>query len=180
MGGIFRLISDDALEVEDARYYTECQVCRKLEVPLYRCQGYLAREDGTPDPFQDVYVACEDCLRHGRVVHIDEYRTDPLIERFARDPQTEKQSLRMTPRIPLQTQGTDWPLCCGVLTEFVGSPCSVEDLFRVQDDGTPWDLGPVESPYYDVRRDGPPESLREVSCFRCFVCGRLHWTFQPT
>jgi hypothetical protein len=180
MGTIFRLIADEALQPEDADYYTECQVCSKPAVPVYPCQGYLVRTDGTADKVRDVYAACADCLKEGRVSHIDEYRTDPLIERFAENPEAEKRSLRMTPRIPVQMQGGDWPLCCGTLTEFVGSPASLEELIRVQESGTPWDLGPVTLLYYDARQDGPPESFREVSVFRCFVCGRKHWTFQPT
>jgi hypothetical protein len=147
---------------------------------VYPCQGYLARTDGTADEGQDVYVACESCLKQGRVVHIDEYRTNPLIEQFAENSEAEKRLLRTTPRIPLHMQGADWPLCCGTLTEFVGVPSSMEELILVQERGAPWDLGPVNSLYYDARKDGPPESFREVSVFRCFLCGRQYWTFQPT
>ncbi len=180
MGSIFPLIADDALQAEDAEYYTECQVCSTPRVPVYQCQGYLMRPDGTADESQDCYVACEGCLKQGRIVHIDEYRTDPLIERLAANTEAEKSLLRRTPRIPLQMQGSDWPLCCGKLAEFVGSPSSLQELVKMQADGRPWDLGPVTTPYYDARQDGPPESFREVSLFRCVMCGRLYWTFQPT
>lgn len=180
MGVCFPLIADDALRSEDADYYTECQVCSTPRVSVYSCHGYLARPDGTPDKSQDRYVACEACLKLGRICHIDEYRTDPLIERFASDAGTEKALLRKTPRIPFQMQGTDWPLCCGKLTEFVGSPSSFEELVKMQAGGTPWDLGPVSTPYYDAIQDGTPESLKEVSNFRCSMCGGLYWTFQPS
>lgn len=178
MGTIFPLIADDVLRAEDAGYYTECQVCSTPCVPVYPCQGYLARLDGTADKSQDRCIAC--CLKQGPIVHIDEYTTDPLIERFAANPGVEKSLLRRTPRIPLQQQGSDWPLCCGKLAEFVGSPSSLEELVKMQADGTPWELGPVTTPYYDARQDGPPESFREVSLFRCVMCGCLYWTFQPT
>jgi hypothetical protein len=180
MGTVFRLIADNALQPEDADHYTECQVCRKPGVPVYQCQGHLARPDGTADESQDVYVACENCLKQRRIVHLDEYRTDPLIERFADNPEAEKRSLRMTPRVPLHMQGGDWPLCCGTLTEFIGSPACLEELVSVQQSGMPWDLGPVNGLGYDAAQDGLPESFREVSVFRCFVCGCQHWTFQPT
>jgi hypothetical protein len=179
MGTIFRLIADEALEPADPGYYTECQVCGRPRIPVYPCQGYLARQDGTADQSYDLYVACEDCLKQGRVVHIDEYRTDPLIDQFAQDPEAEKRFLRATPRIPLQFHGTDWPVCCGTLTEFAGSPTSLEELVRVQSVGTSWDLGPADL-NYDARRDGPPESWRDVAVFRCIACGRQYWTFQPT
>jgi hypothetical protein len=178
MGTIFRLIADDALQPEDPSYYTECQVCERPRVPVYPCQGYLARPDGTADKSQDVYVACEECLKHEHIVHLSEYRTDPLIERFANDPKAEKSLLRKTPRIPFQMHGDDWPLCCGTLTEFAGSPSSLDQLISIQAKASPWELGPVAPPYYDARKDGPPESFREVSVFRCFVCGRRYWTFQ--
>jgi hypothetical protein len=179
MGTIFRLIADGALQPADPDYYTECQVCGRPRVPVYPCQGYLARQDGTAEESNDVYVACEDCLKQRRVVHIDEYRTDPLIERFAQDPEAEKRLLRATPRIPLHMQGNDWPLCCGTLTEFTGSPQSLEELIRAQNTCTSWDRGPTDF-NYDARQDGPPESFREVAVFRCFACGRQYWTFQPT
>ena len=180
MGTVFRLIADEVLEPADAGYYTECQACGKPQVPVYLCQGYMACPDGSADKARDVYAACEKCLKQGCIVNIDEYRMDPLIERYAEDPEAEKRSLRMTPRIPLHMQGGDWPLCCGTLTEFVGSPSSLEELVHVQEAGTPWDLGPDNLMQYDARRDGPPESFREVSVFQCFVCDRQHWTFQPT
>src|SRR4051812_45934910 len=49
MGNIFPLIADGALRAEDPSYYTECQVCGKPQVPVYECQGNLARSDGTAD-----------------------------------------------------------------------------------------------------------------------------------
>lgn len=178
MGTIFPLIADDALQAASDEYYTECQVCSTPGVPVYPCQGNLACLDGTADASQDVYVACQQCLQAGRVVHIDEYRTDPIVEQFAKNPEVEKTLLRRTPRIPFQINGTDWPLCCGKLAEFVASPSSLEELVEMQARGVPWDLGPVAPPWYDARQDGPPESLREVSLFRCVVCGCLYWTFQ--
>jgi hypothetical protein len=49
MGSIFPLIADDALQAEDADYFSECQVCLTPRVAVYPCQGYLARPDGTAD-----------------------------------------------------------------------------------------------------------------------------------
>jgi hypothetical protein len=77
-------------------------------------------------------------------------------------------------------QGTDWPLCCGRLTEYVGSPLNLEELIRVQADVVSWDSGPESSMSYDARNDGPPESFEEVAVFRCLVCEEQYWTFQPT
>jgi hypothetical protein len=92
----------------------------------------------------------------------------------------EKARLRATPRIPLQMQGTDWPLCCGRLTEFIGSPLNLEELILVQADGVFWDRRPDSSLIYDARIDGPPESFDEVSVFHCLICGKKYWIFQPT
>jgi hypothetical protein len=180
MGRVFPLIADAALVAEDPAVYTECQVCGTRGVPVYAAQGYLTRGDGSADPSRDVYAACEACLKGGLVAHLHEYRTDPLIERFAADPAGQRALLRTTPRIPFQCSGDDWPLCCGQLAEFAGSPASLVELIQVQAAGSYWDLGKKRRADYDARRDGPPESWREVSLFRCLKCQRLYWVFQPS
>ena len=179
MGATFELIADSALQAEDPHDYPECHVCGTAGVPVYPCQGSLIGEGGPLDPSQDVYVACEACLKQGRVAHLGERRTDALIGRYAADPAAAKALLRRTPRIPFQMQGTDWPLCCGELAEFVGSPSSEEALIEAQAQGAFWNLGPASTDY-DAREDGPPESLREVSLFRCRACETLFWVFQPS
>ncbi|HEY2883529.1 MAG TPA: hypothetical protein VGJ15_13875, partial [Pirellulales bacterium] len=180
MGTVFPLIADNALQPADAKYYLECQVCRDRNVPVYPCQGRVCQQDGSAELRCEVYVACEHCLKQGRIIHIGERRTDPVIEKFAKDPVAEKARLRATPRIPLQMQGTDWPLCCGRLTEFIGSPLNLEELILVQADGVFWDRRPDSSLIYDARIDGPPESFDEVSVFHCLICGKKYWIFQPT
>lgn len=180
MGTIFPLIEDSALRAEDADYYTECQVCSKRAVSVYPCQGYLVAANGEPDKIEDRYVACAPCLKLGRVAHIDEHDTDPVLDAHAKRPAEAKMQLRSTPRVPCFVQGTDWPLCCGELTIFIGSPNTLQELIAAQTEGSEWRRGEVRQSKhsYQAAIYGPPESLRNVSLFRCERCNRLLWVFQ--
>ena len=176
MGKVFELIADSALVAEDAAQYTECHVCSRPGVPVYPAQGELIRPDGTVDETYDIYVACEECLKAGRVRHVDEWATDPVIEQFARDTEREKALLRATPRCPTYVQPTDWPLCCGALTEYTGEP-SVEQARALDRSGQFWHHGPqrFEVPAAELVPSENLPVLGGVSSFRCRNCAKQYW-----
>ena len=175
MGKIFKLIADEALHAEDASFYTKCQACNEAGVPVYTCHGKLI-----DIPNSDVYAACCDCLNQRRIKHIDECFMDKLIDEYSDNPEEEKNTLRMTPRIPMHMQGTDWPLCCGKLTEFTGSPKDIKELIEIQKRSIFWERKPNPQEGCLAEEDGSPEVFDEVSEFRCFNCAKHYWVFQPT
>lgn len=190
MGSVFRYIADSALTPEDASYYTKCHVCDKPQVPVFSAQGEVVREDGTVDDL--IAVACEPCLKTGKIIHISEWKTDLVIRAYLRRYFTDKGpafierrsqelflALRKTPRVPMFMKGDDWPLCCGDLTEFKGSPKDVNELPNVDGPMIYWSEG-VKEPVADFKSDGPPESLYEVSFFECLSCDKRYWIFQFT
>jgi hypothetical protein len=180
MGTRFELIADSALEYLDD-YYKKCQVCGAQAVPLFECQGSVISDVGTSDPPKDVYAVCEACVKQGRVARTCEFQTDAVIEKFATDPKAAKELLRRTPPIPVMLQHQDWPICCGQLTEFMGVPDSYEESISIPDDYQFWEAG-----FRDWKEDWgddftlEPESLDEVSKFRCRSCGRKIFTWQCT
>lgn len=142
------------------------------------------------------YAACKACLLAGRVAHIGEWSTDEVIAGYVTEylkgrPAVERRkleaslrgALRRTPRVPLFLQYDDWPLCCGDLTEFTGSPKNWPAMRRLRKAGRYWERG--VSSFYDgfggtERIRCCTESPREVSRFRCLACGTIYWTFQFT
>src|SRR5262245_32328251 len=132
MGSIFPYVADEALRAYNPAVYANCQVCEKAGGRVFTAQGTALLPDGR---YRDVYVACAECLRAGRIKQVDESTTDALIaayvQRYLKDATPDtlrrleselKDRLRRTPHDAPQAQRTDWPLCCGDLTEYTGSP----------------------------------------------------------
>ena len=187
MGNIFKYIADDALEAEDASYYKECQVCQAVGVPVYSCQGRVARAGGV---LKDVYVVCAKCLNRGQVKHISEWGTDRVIKAYVNNfylganPEfiVEKENelilaLRKTPELTWIYE--DWPLCCGDLTEYSGYPKTVAELEKTKTPMIFWE-GAVKEPFVYFGHECQPESFEEVSFFQCLHCAKCYWTYAPT
>jgi hypothetical protein len=211
MGSIFPAIADEALTPMDPDSYPQCHVCARGELTVFTSHGTVTRADGSRD---DVYVACADCLRAGKVEQIDEWSTDPVITEYAkrcagaaneaaaRALETRlKDKLRRTPHLAPQAQRTDWPLCCGDITEYTGSPEKRAEWELLTRSAFGWRRGEVLQPA-PSEEDEPDEewpdwhpwlegfiprdngdglpSLGGFATFRCIACGRCFWTFQCT
>jgi uncharacterized protein CbrC (UPF0167 family) len=190
MGRVFRYIADAALKPLTGHGRT-CQVCDARGVDVYNAHGNILLPGGKEG--EDCYAACAACLRAGRVIHIGESETDRSIRAYVRKylrdgsaakrkrlEDTLRDALRRTPRIPLFVQGDDWPLCCGDLTEFTGSPRGLRALIRLSKSAVYWEKRPLEDHDYDFEEDGPPEDWSDVSAFRCLHCDKQYWVFQFT
>jgi len=165
-------------------------VCHKPQVPVFSAQGKVVRDDGTVD--DDIAVACEPCLKTGRIIHVSERKTDAIIRRYLCGYFTDKGpafveqkaqelflALRKTPRVPMFMQGDDWPLCCGDLTEYKGNPKEFDELPSVNGPRIYWEEG-IKEFGAGFESDGPPESLSEISFFECLSCDKQYWIFQFT
>ncbi len=190
MGQIFELIADQALEKLDA-YYDECHICGARGVDLYSYQGVLTMDEGTTD--DDIYVACEKCIRSKQLRHAGEADYNSTIEKYVASLSQieEKGKLllveelikknRRTPDIPIFMQRVDRPMCCSDITEFKGYPPNEEELYKTGDQDQYWEEGLKEkSSGYNFRLQGNSESLREVARFTCRHCGKRYFTFQFT
>lgn len=188
MGKVFPGIADAVLKAHDTTR-ERCPACEKPAQVLYPASGELigcGERDG-----QTCHEVCAACLKAGRVEHVSEWRTDDIIRAYvqtqvkpaARRRKVEaalKAELRSTPRFARFAQGDDWPLCCERVTEFRGSPRSLRALIRLSRSATYWEQRVVAPCPYDFETDGEPESLREVSIFKCAQCATEHWVFQFT
>ena len=87
---------------------------------------------------------------------------------------------RRTPTFPLFLQGEDWPFCCGDFAEFQGTPKTYEESIRIGREWALWDrkFTTYEDLFGDMTLE--PESLREVSLFRCPRCEKEIYTWQCT
>jgi hypothetical protein len=191
MGTIFRYIADAALEPAEADFNRTCQVCARTGVDIYRADGHIALSDGREG--DGVAVACADCLHAGRVEKTCSFDVDEVIQRylstFHRRDRTNLFRLRrlvelaaayrQMPTGPLFMQSQDWPLCCGDLTEFTGSPRNKKELVRLSKSAIYWQ-GQVKKQGEDFEDSGPPESYNEVSSFQCLACQKVYWTWQFT
>jgi len=211
MGSIFPYVADEALRHYDPAYYTHCQVCRNSGTRVFTAHGTATLAGGIR---KKVYAACAGCIQDARVQQVDEWATDPLIEAYVqgylkgaepaavRQLQSElKDKLRRTPHDPPQVQRTDWPMCCGDLTEYTGSPQKRTEWQALTQTAFGWRRGEILKPDpgdEDEPDDEWPEwnrwleafipvdsgdelpSLGAFAVFRCLRCGKRYWTFQCT
>jgi hypothetical protein len=193
MGTVFRYIADEALRPAEAAFKRTCQVCGQKGVDVYRADGNVGLPDGRVAGGVGVAVACADCLRGGRVEKTCAFDVDEVIHRYLEKLYRRDRTClfilrrlvelaaayRQTPDGPLFLQHNDWPLCCGDLTEFTGSPKNKKELVRLTKTGVYWE-GQVKKSRVDFEETGPPESYTEVSIFRCLACQKVYWTWQFT
>lgn len=179
MGTVFQHVADHALVSIEA---AACQCCAHEDTPVYGYFGTIIRPELAADPAlavsePTVYEVCADCIHAGLVDKADLTTALRTIATHAADPAAARHALMYLPDIPLFLQGFDWPMCCGNWCEFTGVPASDDALPGLQASHRAW---PADSHPRDFARDGGPESLCEISMFRCQTCGQGHYTDQFT
>lgn len=181
MGSVFRHVADAAMYRCGGE---QCHHCARTDRPIYLYSGEIVDPALAHDPElaadePEVDELCADCVRGGNV-RKSEYSLNqvaPTIARFAADRARAIEEYHQIPDIPLFLQGEDWPMCCGEWCEFVGVPLSYDESPGVPLSHSYWERGPTAWRFTDELR---PESLREISLFRCHCCARLWFTWQMT
>ncbi len=171
MGSVFRQVADVAMYPCGGE---QCHHCERTGVPVYRYWGEIL----DPALAHDPVLAAEEPEVHN--VRKSNYRVGlvtPTVARFAADRERAMVEYHQLPDIPLFLQREDWPMCCGEWCEFVGVPGSYEESSGVPASHSYWERGPAAWRFTDQLL---PESLREVSLFRCVRCNQPWFTWQMT
>lgn len=181
MGKTFRYVADAAVRGMDEG---ECHHCGRVVSPLFYYSGVivdpalaahpeLAREEPHIDE------ACGMCILSGNLRQ-DGYTVGiatRLLQKFGADIPRMLEALHRMPEVPLFLQGFDWPVCCGEWCEFTGCPQTHEEIAQVPPTRVLWRHGPAE---WDYGFELQPETLDEVSFFRCFHCAKQYFVWQCT
>ena len=182
MGSTFRYIKDSALKAEDSSYYNECHACARKDAPVYKASGFIIKNDGTfddEDPDSGIYVACEACIKSGKLARFGEWEMTPFLKSMYENWEELRQKLRATPQIPLFLQRDDWVVCCNDICEFTGVPENYEDIVYFTSKANYWARGQNKFSR-NFKEDGPPESILEISKFECIHCRKTYWIDQFT
>jgi uncharacterized protein CbrC (UPF0167 family) len=181
MGTVFRYIADGALVPCGG---DQCHHCERTNIPIYCYRGSivdpsLARNPELAAEEPDVSELCADCIRGGNVRKSDVSveQVLPNVKAFASNRQQAIEEYHQLPNLPLFLQWDDWPLCCGEWCEFVGVPGNYDESRQVPSLHRYWEGGQRE---WRFGHELLPESLWEVSLFRCLGCGRTYFTWQFT
>lgn len=185
MRQVFRHVADAALQPSDLG---ACQLCGRADVPSYDYQGEIIHPDAAADPQlardePEVCCLCADCLHSGHVRGDDDAAAQLTIAQAAlRRIQTRPAKPCGTafiscPKRRCFCRAVDWPICCGDWCEFTSSPRHLAELLAAQRSHRYWQTG-LGQLARDFAQDGLPESLREVSLFRCLGCGQGMYTDQ--
>ena len=179
MGATFRFIHDDAMFSCGG---TACHFCESSESPIYNYHGVIVHPDQAANPDlaneePEIYELCAKCILEDHVRKHLEPGIQKTINRFARDKQASLEEFHRTPDIPLFLQHQDWPMCCGEWCEFVGAPTSYPESREVPQ---LWHYWERELRAWEADYELMPESLREVSLFKCVICKKQLFTWQFT
>ena len=179
MGKTFCYIADDAMFPCDGE---ECHLCETEESPLYLYFGEIIHPEHAANPQlareePEISELCAECILSGHVRRNADVRIQKTINRFAKDKQAAWEAFHRTPDIPLFLQYTDWPMCCGDWCEFVGVPSSYDESKVVPDNYHYWEDSPKA---WKSDFELMPETLREISLFRCLDCEEKLFTWQFT
>lgn len=179
MGATFPLIHDEALFPCSG---TVCHFCESDDVPIYEYNGVILHPDHAANPElareePEVSELCAKCILGGHIEKEIEPSIQATLNRFATDKQAALAAFQRTPDIPLFLQFQDWPMCCGQWCEFIGIPASYEESTAIPNQYRYWEREPrAWLADYDLM----PESLREISLFRCLLCAKQFFTWQFT
>jgi hypothetical protein len=193
MGTVFRYIADEALAPENPNDPgRECDVCRKNS-PAFISFGQAVPVGRKKEV--RINAACADCFKAGRVGEVRDgeevveatrryvtrtFKKESAARRTAREAAIRDELNRMPCRLPPFRQRLDWPLCCGGLTEYVGSPAHREEL-KTLPPVTAWDQGELQDVgAVDFHEMEGSDVLHDTGVFRCPECARLYVIFQPT
>jgi hypothetical protein len=175
MGSIFELIADKALKAEELA--DECDVCAKSGIPCYPCRAMVVRPDGTADMAQTVDSVCEACFKAGRIAHYGDFDLNLEIDDHASNPEAAKLLLRKTPRLQKFVQGPQWPLCCGHLTEYTGTP-TLAEAQELDASGRFWNGGVAQPPRSAAKIIASQRDQGTLSAYHCHRCKKKYWIFQ--
>jgi hypothetical protein len=192
MGRAFPLIADEALIPLDASYYSQCQVCNQTK-PAYVTYGRAFLKGKTQR--EKVFAACKTCFKGGKIEQVreglplaravQEYVGRYFKRKSAKWLEAKRKEMidqldRMPCHLPPLRQELDWALCCGELTEYLGSPGGRRDLLAVKDLRA-WNFGVDERSEDAINFEGcPDELLGDIAVFRCGKCSQHYLIFQPT
>jgi hypothetical protein len=175
VGTTFRYISDEALTASDLG---PCHCCEDASRPAYAYGFGLLVEEASATPEADSYIhaACCECITSGRVKR-DLFEIADQVELSGSHMKVELlETVHLIPTIPLFLQRWEWPICCDDWCEFTGSPTEMPDLLEIVATHAVWPPGFSRN----FAEDGPPESFREISTFRCLTCAKKHFVDQYT
>lgn len=181
MGTIFRQVADCAIPACSG---VPCQHCGRNDVPVLDYSGSIVEPKLAADiqlaiEEPEVYEACAGCIKGGnlRKSEVRKRTVMSTTRKFAARPEQALEEYDRLPDLPLFLQHDDWPMCCGEWCEFTGIPGSDEESKLVPSQHSYWEGGPA---LWRSEIGLLPESLREVSLFRCVSCSRTWFTWQFT
>ena len=179
MGTILKYIADHALYPCGG---TVCHHCECSDKPIFSYFGEIINPNTAKDSQlaleePDISELCVDCINGGYVRRSDVYEFETTIQLYSNNKDYSLRELNYLPYIPLFLQGTDWPMCCGEWSEYLGYPESNDKSIQLPNKYQYWQRGPKE---WTADYKLVPESLREISIFRCSKCGSKYFTWQFT
>lgn len=187
MGGIlgartvFEFVLDSVLphRVGDA-----CHHCGSTSSPVFDYSGeivnpLLAADTELALAEPEVDLLCAKCIHGGNVRRSMSPELEANLKELASDRSAARDAWDQLPEIPLFLQEFDWPFCCDAWCVFTGSPLDMETLLAWVERSVLWDKG-AEVEGRDFVREGPPESLDEVSRFCCSTCEAQYHVDQFT
>ena len=179
MGTTFRYIHDDAMFPCDG---TCCHFCESETFPVYSYFGTILHPEYAANPElardePEISELCAECILGGHVERDINPEIEDTINRFAKDRNEALKSYHKIPNIPFFLQYADWPMCCGDWCEFAGVPISNEESINIPNFWNYWERGPKA---WKADYELIPESLHEISLFKCLECEKKYFTWQFT
>jgi len=181
MGSTFKYIEDGAMFPCGG---TRCHHCERDDIPIYNFRGKIVNPERAKNPQlatdePEVSELCADCILSGNIRKGDDEisRIHAIAKVRSPDLEIAIENYHAIPHIPLMMQDADWPMCCDDWCEFTGIPQDYDASALVPSNHQYWDHGPAKWGFdFELR----PESLREVSAFRCLECDQMYFIWQPT
>ncbi|MGB7324150.1 MAG: CbrC family protein [Rubripirellula sp.] len=183
MGKLFKYINDNCLIQSEEG---DCHYCKRPNVPSFDYNGVILNAEHAANPDlarsdPDIFAACADCIDSGNIAKHN-YELNEIRRCFRHlsghvDVESAVERYNLIPHIPLMLQNDDWPFCCDEWCEFHGNPSTESNIKSLLEEHEDWDFGPSDFQYADSLT---PESLREISLFRCFDCGKSYFIWQST
>ncbi len=190
MGTIFKYIADNIVNRVEP---TVCPCCKK-QAPVFVIDATPEQEEWSAlgDRVDELCAGCIRAIPLRKLAPREQERTlQQLINHYypkgtlSGAKRFSKllgicDEFRRTPRMPLFLQSEDWPFCCGDFAEFRGNPASYEESVNIGRQLQLWDrcIADYKELYGDMTLE--PESLQEVSLFKCPACSKTVFTWQCT
>lgn len=181
MGSVFALIADDALHPCGG---DTCHCCERTAAPVYDYSGKIIDPSRAANPElarsnPDVEELCAECIL-GNNISKCEYRVGeilPMLRVHTREVDRALDEFRHSPDLCF-IQNTVWPICCGLLTEYIGDhPTPGTDF----DDYRNWQPQDARMEKFRLADFYPLEKLPvlySMNLFCCRTCPQRYWVFQ--